>query len=166
MSLTSINYDASAIRQATADSRNVYGYIANPVANYRPYPGPQPVGISVDRLGSAQSQVDLESMLRNQSFVPSKNAQLRADADAPLQQMFDQQNQEKLKNMPCVSTSLTPQTFYLHRACDPLAGLYIDRFDILQYPTQGFMYSATPAQYGENTVNQALDEIARNRPKQ
>lgn len=141
MSLTSTGYDDWKIRQSLMDSREIYGYNANPVSNFRSVPGPQPVGISVDRLGNGQSQVDLESMLRNQSYVSSSNAAYRQQSDAQLQQMLAQQNANA--NIPCVSTALMPQVFYMNKFCDPLSGIQIDRFDILQYPTQGFMYATS-----------------------
>jgi hypothetical protein len=151
------------VRQATADSRNVYGYIANPVSNYRPYPTSAPVGIVADRLGNAQSQVDLESLLRNQSYVLSKDPQYRAQADACFAPYMQQQLEAPL---PCVAGNLMPQVTYMSRACDPLSGAQIDRFDFLQYPGQGFQYSYGAPQFGQNTVQQLKDEIARNRPKQ
>lgn len=161
MSLTSLGYDASAVRQATADSRNVFGYVANPVANYRPYPSAAPIGVVADRIGNAQSQVDLESLLRNQSYVLSRDPQYRAQVDA----CFAPYMQQKVE-LPCVAGNLMPQVTYLSRACDPLSGAQIDRFDFLQYPGQGFQFGYTPAQFGQNTVNDFKDQLARNRPKQ
>ena len=125
MSLTSTTYDSSAIRQATADSRNLYSYQADTIANYRPFPGPIAPGVSVNHLGSAQNFVDAESLLRNQAFIPSANPQYRAQADACFIPYMRPQP------LQCVSSDLTPAVEYRSRACDNLSGMTIDRFDPL-----------------------------------
>ena len=162
MSLTSVNYDSSAVRQETADARNMYSWQADPVYSYRPFPGPLPAGVVVNNLGSAQNYVDAESLLRNQAYVASKNPQYRSQADACFAPYMQAQNAAPL---PCVSSDLTPQVNYTSRACDPLSGVTIDRFVPLIHQNAGFMYGASPATFGVDTVAAMKDELARNRQK-
>jgi len=159
MSLTSIHNDASAIRQDVIDSRNVYDYQANPIANFRPYPGPQGAGVMVNGQGSAQQFVDAESLLRNQSFVSSSNPEYRAQADACFIPYMQQP-----QSLACAQVDLTPRVEYHSRACDPLSGMTIDRFDVLAHPQQGFQYGY--ARFGQDTVATLKDQLARQRMPQ
>lgn len=157
MSLTSLSYDECSVRQATADVRNVYANVANPIQNYRPFPGTQGQGVLVDRLGNAQSQVDLESMMRNQAFVSSSCPAYRIEADkcfAP--HMVD-------KPLQCASGDLVPQVNVLRRSCDPLSGKYVDRFQPLFQPYLGQAQGYAPAQFGVDTKAELKSQLERSR---
>lgn len=156
MSLTSIHNDASAIRQEIADSRNVYAYQANPVSNFRQYPGPQARGVFVNGQGNAQAHVDVESLLRNQSFISSSDPQYRLQADACFIPYMQQPQQ-----LACSQPDLAPQVEYHSRACDPLSGVTIDRFVPLIHPGAGYQYGY--AQFGQDTVSSLKDQLARQR---
>lgn len=161
MSLTSIHSDASAVHFDTLQSQQAGNYNLNQVAYMRQYPtGLQPVGISANRQGNGAAHVDVESMLRNQSFVSSSNPQYRSLSDQCVLPFMH--NQEPITG--CVPTQLTPQVNYHSRACDPMSGVTIDRFDPLIHPGAGFQYGY--AAFGEDTVATLKDQLERQRPRQ
>lgn len=154
MSLTSTSYDAGTVWQQTADARNLYAYQVDPIVNYRPYPGPQAPGVTANVLGSGQANVDAESLLRNQSFLPSSNPVFRAQAD---QQFLPYMQQ--VQPLSCVTSDLTPTVSYNSRACD--SSIIIDRFDPLITPGAGFQYGMSMSTFGVDTVAAAKDQIQR-----
>lgn len=153
MSLTSVSSDACTMRQAAADTQNVYAATMNPIQNFRPTPGPQSAGVIVDRMGNAQSQVDLESMLRNQSFVSSACPAYRLAADQCLKPYMAD------KPLQCASRALMPQVQYHSRACEPVQ--QIDRFEPLIAPMVGQANAYIYA--GQNTKADFKDQLARSR---
>lgn len=157
MSLTSTNSDACYLRQQTEDGRKAYAYQMNPVQNFRPEPAPQGAGVYVDRAGNGQSQVDLESLLRNQSFVDSRCPAYRNQADNCLLPYMRRQE----GSLPCVQNELVPQVQFHSRSCDPLAGLSIDRFDPLLFQGMAFQYgyAAIPS----NTTLEFKNQLEKQR---
>lgn len=137
--------DAAYVRQEAEDLKKVYNYRMAEYQNFRPaLAGPQGAGVFVDRPGNAASQVDLESVLRNQSFVNAKCAERATTLP------------------PCTHTSncdLVPQVQHLSRASDPLAGKTIDRFEPVPRHGMGFQYGY--AQVPLDTRAAAKDELAR-----
>lgn len=157
MSLTSTSYDAGTLYQQTADARNLYAYQVDPIVNYRPFPGPQAPGVTANILGSGQKFVDAESMLRNQSFLPSQNTQFRQQAD----QQFASYMQQP-QSLTCISSDLTPIVSYNSRSCDPMSGTTIDRFDpLIVSGGAGFQYGMSASTFGVDTVAAAKDQIQR-----
>lgn len=157
MSLTSLSSDQCTIRQATADVRNVYANVANPIQNFRPVPGTQGHGVLVDRLGNAQSQVDLESMMRNQAFVSSSCPAYRAESDKCFQKFLEP------RPLQCASSDLVPQVNVLRRSCDPLSGQTVDRFAPLFQPYLGQAQGFNFAQFGVDTKADFKAQIERSR---
>jgi hypothetical protein len=163
MSLTSVHNDASTVRQEIADSRNIYSYQANPVAYYRPYPIPQARGVFVNQTGNGQAFVDAESLLRNQSFLSSADPEYRAQADTSFAPYMNPPA-ISADAASCVQQDLAPRVQYHSRACDPLSGLTIDRFDILHHKGEGFKYGY--ADFGQDTVAAFKDQLEKQRVRQ
>ena len=113
----------------------------------------------VDRPGNGQAFVDAESLLRNQSFVSSADPVYRAQIDASFQPFM-----AAAPVGACVQGELAPQVQYRSRACDPLSGVTIDRFDFLHHPGEGFQYGY--AAFGQDTVSALKDQLARQRRHQ
>lgn len=139
MSLSSRAYDACEVRQQEADLQRVYDWRMSDVQRLHPSAAaPQAAGVFADRLGSAQSQVDVESLLRNQSFADGSKA-----PTAPAAQPFAANG---------VVEGLAPRVQYIHRSSDPLSGVSIDRFDPMPCPGMGFQYG-----YGTIPTNTTLE---------
>ena len=156
MSLTSLGSDKCALLQYDADAAATYSLQMDPIQNYRPEPGPQGPGISVDRLGSAQGFVDLESLLRNQGTGNGSASNALCGVYADQANAFGKFTQEQ--QFPPIQTGLTPQVQYTGKACSSLSELSIDRFDFLPIPGMGFQcgYAQVPL----DTVNAAKDSFA------
>ena len=158
MSLGNLSYDQSALDQYDADAANLYQFQMDPIKNFRPNPNAQGAGVFVDRRGNGQAQVDLESLLRNQSFVDSQSIANRIEADA----QFAPYAQNTISNFP-VENNLVPKVQYSSRACSQTSEMSIDRFDFLPQPRMGFQYGYGISQFGVNTVNAAKDQAANMR---
>lgn len=156
MSLTHLSSDACTIHQEETDSMRVFDTTMNPIQNFRPLPGSQGAGVIVDRMGNAQNQVELESLMRNQAFVSSSCPEYRLQADrcfAPYMQ--------NTAPLQCASNQLVPQVSTLRRSCDPMSGQFIDRFAplIQHYAGQNQGYAVPPL----DTRASFKDQLERSR---
>lgn len=156
MSLTRTSADLCSIQQAVADSQSVYNYQLSSLPYSRSEPNSQVAGVMVDRLGNAQTQVDVESLLRNQNFTASSCIAARMEQSAALNSYT--------RGTPTgpIDSGLAPRVQYNSRACMQTPTL--DRLDpgIYQGRGVGYGYGFMP----ENTVNAYKDSIAQTRPPQ
>lgn len=154
--LSSLHNDACYVRQETEDVAKRYAYQMDPMQYHRPaLAAPQGAGVFVDRAGNGQSQVDLESLLRNQSFVDSTCSSNRAQADACLLPFAQAQQ------LQATQLDMVPRIQYHSRSCDPMSGLSINRFDPVLYKGMAFKYgyAAIPT----NTTWELKNALERSR---
>lgn len=149
------HYDQSALDQYEADAAALFQFQMEPRL---PTPGPQGVGVFVDRITNGQSHVDVETLLRNQSFVDSHSTTVRQEADAKFSPYMNQ----TVSNVP-VQNDLVTNVGYTSRACSQMSELSIDRFDFLPEPRMGFQYGFSQPQFGIDTKNAAKDQYASRR---
>ena len=160
MSLTNLSNDLCSVNQYAYDSQQMYDFQMSSVQNYRPEPSPQGGGVIVDRLGNGQSQVDLESLLRNQGGISSNCPTFISQQEQRFNALMAQQS----NTLSTVQYDLVPQIQYRNRACSDMSGISIDRFDFLPIPRMGFQYGY--ADIPVDTVSVFKDQIAANRAPQ
>ena len=161
-------YDACFAQQQAQDQQRIFSYNTNPLTVNQMNPGVQP-NLMMNKTGSAQRNVEIESLMRNGAFIDSRNCDNREIADRNFSpyMMFNHGMADPAtgRAAPMVDLGMSPLVEFRSRTNDPLSGMQYPRWDFLQHPMQGAVYGYDFMNAGTDTVQQFKDQLAAQRPK-